>query len=161
MVGVMRQPCLVPQVPIERYGYILLANEKWWKRLCSQNRAGKTIQAFVRRGLVGPKNTKLILFYVTHPLREIRGYATFIQRVTGDARDLWNIYSHEASLKSYREYLDLLQGRLKASFIRFKDLHELSTPIPARTISQLTGIERMPRSGTYISKEMAHELVRG
>lgn len=148
-------------MPLERYAYILLASEKWWKRLCSQNRAGKNIQAFVRRGLVGPKHTKLILFYVTYPLKEIRGHATFIQRVTGDVRDLWNSHSHEASLKSYREYLDLLQGRLKASFIRFKDLHELSTPIPASTISQRTGINRMPRSGTYISKEMAHELVGG
>lgn len=148
-------------MPLERYAYVLLANEKWWRRLCSQSRAGQNIQAFVRRGLVGPKNTKLILFYVTYPFKEIRGYATFIQRVTGDVRDLWNSYSHEASLKSFREYLELLQGRSKASFIRFKDLNEFSTPIPASTISKVTRIDRMPRSGTYISKEMAHELVRG
>lgn len=148
-------------MPSKRYAYILLANEKWWKRLCGQKRGGKNLQAFVRRGLVGPKNTKLILFYVTYPFKEIRGFATFIERVTGDAHDLWNSYGHEAALKSYREYLNFLQGRQKATFIRLKDLHELSTPIPSSTISKVTGINRMPRSGTYISKEIAHEMVEG
>lgn len=143
----------------KRYAYILLANEKWWKRLCSQNRAGKNLQAFVRKGLVGPKDTELILFYVTYPFKEIRGFADFIERVTGDVFDLWNSYGHEASLKSYREYLGFLRGRQKATFIRFKNLHELRTPIPASTISKLAGIDRMPRSGTYISKETAHKLI--
>ncbi len=146
-------------MPPWRFAYILLANEKWWKRLVSQNRAGKNIQVFVRKGLVGPKNTELILFYVTHPHKEIRGFATFIDRVTGDARDLWNSYGHEASLKSYNEYLNFLQGRQETTFIRLRDLHELSAPISASTISEVTGMNRMPRSGTYLSKEMAQELL--
>lgn len=143
----------------KRYAYILLATEKWWKRLCSQKKAGKNLQAFVRKGLVGPKDANLILFYVTHPFKEIRGFADFVERVTGDVHDLWNSYGHEASLESYEEYLDFLQGRQKASFIRFKNLHELSRPIPTSTVSKLLGKSRMPRSGTYINKEMAHELI--
>jgi len=150
---------LVLQMPSERYAYILLAKEKWWRRLCDQKEVGKNTQAFVRRGLVGPKNAKIVLFYVTRPHKEIRGYATFLERVTGDAEELWHSHGHEASLKSHEEYVGFLQTRQNVSFIRFRDLHELRSPMPAKTISRVTGIRRMPRSGTYISKKMAHELI--
>jgi predicted transcriptional regulator len=150
---------LVLWMPSERYAYILLAKEKWWRRLCDQKEAGKDTQAFVRRGLVGPKNAKIVLFYVTRPHKEIRGYATFLERVTGDAEDLWHSHGHEASLKSHEEYVGFLQTRQNASFIRFRDLQELRAPVPAKTISRVTGKRRMPRSGTYISKKMAHELI--
>ena len=160
IVALTRQnTSLVLWMPSERYAYILLAKEKWWRRLCDQKDAGKDTQAFVRRGLVGPKNAKIVLFYVTRPHKEIRGYATFLQRVTGDAEDLWRSHSHEASLSSHEEYLSFLQARQNVSFIRFRDLHELRAPVPAKTISRVTGIRRMPRSGTYISKRMAHELI--
>jgi len=56
----------------EKYAYILLTNEKWWSRRRDQNKVGKTLQAFVRRGTVGPKNAELVLFYVTYPSKEIR-----------------------------------------------------------------------------------------
>jgi len=146
-------------VRLERYAYLLLNIEKYWNRLCSLNRAGKTVQAFVRRGIVGPKEAEQLLFYVTYPHKEIRGVGEFIERVTGDADDLWNSYGHESLLKSYEEYMDFLQGRTKATFIRFKNLRELATPIPARVISQVTGMERVPRMGKYITKEVAHQLI--
>jgi predicted transcriptional regulator len=101
----------------------------------------------------------MLLFYVTHPRKEIRGYATFIERITGDVYDLWSAYGHEASHKSYNAYLNFLQGRRKATFIRFRDLRELGAAVPVSTLSKITGKSRMPRSGTYISEEMAHTLL--
>ncbi|MBE0512201.1 hypothetical protein IBX38_04030 [Candidatus Bathyarchaeota archaeon] len=144
---------------MERYAFIILNIEKFWNRLCNRNRAGKTVHVFVRRGLVGPKNAKLLLFYVTHPHKEIRGVGEFIERITGDTTDLWKTYGHESLLRSYEEYMDFMQGRRKATFIRFKNLRELSTPIRANVISQVTGIRRIPRMGKYITKEMAHQLI--
>jgi len=143
----------------ERYAYIILSNEKWWNRRCDQNKAGKTLQAFVRRGTVGPKNTELIIFYITYPSKEIRGYGEFLERITGTTKELWNAYGHETVFKSYEEYMEFMGGKTKATFIRFKNLHELSSPILASEISKIAGIGRMPRMGKYISKETALQLI--
>lgn len=144
---------------LERYAYILLSNEKWWNRLCSRKRAGKVSHAFVRKGTVGPKKTELILFYVTYPFKEIRGFGEFVERVTGSAGNLWERYGQETCVKSFGEYLDFLEGRIKVSFIRFRNLHVLDVPVSASVISRVTRINRMPRSGRYINKEMAHKLI--
>jgi predicted transcriptional regulator len=144
---------------LEHYAYILLNIEKYWNRLCAQNKTGKNVHAFVRRGLVGPKEAKLLIFYVTSPHKEIRGVGDFIERIAGDADDLWNTYGHESLLESYEEYMDFLQGRTKATFIRFKNLRVLADPVPASVISQVTGIGVMPRMGKYITEEMAHRLI--
>ena len=117
------------------------------------------MHAFVRRGLVGPKNVELLLFYVTHPHKEIRGVGEFIERITGDSKDLWKTYGHETLLKSYEEYMDFMQGRRKATFIRFKNLRELPTPVRAKVLFEIIGIKRMPRMGTYITKEMVDQLI--
>jgi predicted transcriptional regulator len=114
---------------------------------------------FVRRGLVGPKKTNLLLFYVTSPFKEIRGFSQFVERVTGEADDLWKAYTGETSLKSYEEYKDFLQGRLKATFVRFRNLKMLSQPTPSSEIFRVTGIGRMPRGGRYINREIAQELI--
>jgi len=134
-------------------------NEKWWKRLCNQSRAGKKLHAFVRKNTVGPKNAKMLLFYVTHPAKEIRGYGEFVGRIVGDAEELWNTYGSESCLNSYKEYKAFLQGRSKATFIRFKNLRELSPSIPASVIYQIIGIRRMSRNGRYINRKMMHELI--
>lgn len=143
----------------ERYAYILLTDEKWWNRRYSQNKAGKTLHAFVRRGTVGPKSAELVFFYVKHPVKEIRGFAEFIERIRGDVDDLWNKHGHETVFESRKEYMDFMKGRIKATFIRLKNLRLLSTPIPFNVISQITGIGRMPRGGRYLNKEIAHELI--
>jgi len=143
----------------KRYAYILMDNEKWWNRLCNQNRAGKKLHAFVRKSAVGPKNAKILVFYVTHPFKEIRGYGEFVERIVGDAEELWNTYGSETCLKSYKEYKDFLQGRSEATFIRFKNLRELSPSISASVIYQIIGIRKMPQGGRYINKKTAHELI--
>jgi predicted transcriptional regulator len=144
---------------LKRYAFIVLNLEKFWNRLCSQNGAGRPIHAFVRRGVVGPKNAKQLFFYVTHPRKDIEGYADFIERVTGDAKDLWESLGHESLLSSYDEYQDFLQGRKKATFIRFRNLKELPKPVTTKAMAQIIGKERMPQMGMYITEKMAHQLI--
>ena len=143
----------------KRYAYILLEDEKWWNRHCSQSKAGKTLQAYVRKGTVGPTSAELVFFYVKHPFKEIRGFGEFVERVKGDIDELWNKHGHETVFESSKEYIDFMQGRTKATFIRFKNLRLLSTPISLSVIFQVTGIGRMPRGGRYINKEIVRELI--
>jgi predicted transcriptional regulator len=144
---------------LKKYAFIVLNLEKFWKRLCNQNGSGKPIHAFVRRGVVGPKNAKQLFFYVTYPRKEIHGYAEFIQRKTGDAKELWKSLGHESLLSSYDEYNDFLQGRKKATFIRFRNLKELPKPVTTKAMAQIIGKERMPQMGMYITEKMAHQLI--
>lgn len=144
---------------MKRHAFVVLSLEKFWKRMCSQNRADKPVHAFVRRGIVGPKNAKQLFFYVTHPRKDIQGYADFIERVTGDAKDLWESLGHESLLSSYDEYQDFLQGRKKATFIRFRNLKELPNPVTTKAMAQIIGKERMPQMGMYITEKMAQQLI--
>ncbi|HDQ06861.1 MAG TPA: hypothetical protein ENN36_09125 [Candidatus Bathyarchaeota archaeon] len=144
---------------MKKHAYILVNYEKYWNRLCSQNRAGKQAHAFVRRGVASPKNAEQLFFYVTHPHKDIRGYADFVERVTGDAETLWKSLGHESLLKSYEEYQDFLQGRKKATFIRFRNLKEFPEPITTETMAQIIGRERMPQMGLYLTERMANQLL--
>jgi predicted transcriptional regulator len=144
---------------LKRYAFIVLNLEKFWNRLCSQNRAGKQAHAFVRRGVVGPKNAKLLFFYATHPHKDIRGFAEFVERLTGDAEKLWKSLGHESLLNSYDEYNDFLQGRKKATFIRFRNLREFPKPVTTKEMAQIIGRERMPQMGLYLTERTAHRLL--
>jgi len=90
---------------------------------------------------------------------DIRGYADFVERVTGNSRDLWETFGHESLLNSYDEYNDFLQGRKKATFIRFRNLKELPKPVDTKTLKQILGKERMPQQGMYITEETARQLM--
>jgi predicted transcriptional regulator len=144
---------------MKQYAFIVLNLEKFWNRLCNQNRAGKSAHAFVRRGVVGPKDAKQIFFYITHPHKDIRGYADFVERLTGNAKELWKAIGSESLLSSYDEYNDFLQRRNRVTFIRFRNLKELPKPIKQKTISQIIRKERMPQQGMYISEKMANQLI--
>jgi len=144
---------------LKRYAFIVLNLEKFWNRLCSQNRAGKQAHAFVRRGVVGPKNAKLLFFYLTHPHKEIRGFADFMERVTGDSEKLWKSLGQESLLNSYDEYKDFLQGRKKATFIRFRNLKEFPKPVTTKAMTQILGRERMPQMGLYLTERTAQRLL--
>ena len=108
---------------------------------------------------MGPKNTKHLFFYVTHPHKDIRGYADFVERITGNAKDLWKSLGHESLLSSYDEYNDFLQGRKKATFVRFRNLKEFPKPIDTKSLAQIIGKERMPQQGMYITEKMAQQLL--
>jgi len=144
---------------LKRYAFIVLNLEKFWNRLCNQSRAGKQAHVFVRRGVVGPKNAKHLFFYVTHPRKDIQGYADFIDRVTGDSEDLWESLGDESLLSSYDEYQDFLQGRKKATFIRFRNLKEFPKPVTTEAWARIIGKETMPQQGMYITEKMAHQLI--
>ncbi len=145
-------------MPNEHYAYILIFNEKWWNRLCKRNRSSDEIHVFVRKNRVGPLETQKLLFYVGKPIIQIRGVADFIERLTGDYKDLWNAYGDETCLKNFDEYVNFLKGRKTATFIRFTNFHELRNPISMDAIIQALGVLRIPRGGKYLNRETANQL---
>lgn len=62
-------------------------------------------------------------------------------------------------LHHYAEFKNLIGERRKATFILFKNLHELSKPVPFETLSKKLGIQRMSRMGKYITQEEALGLI--
>ena len=144
---------------MSKHAYILLTKEKWWNKRVAQRRAGKRIQVFVRKNTVGPTNTTLLLFYVNHPVRAVMGVGEFKERVVGEIEKLWSMHSSETVFESHDEYLHFLQGRSKATFIRFSNLRELHPPIRLEKLLRIIGLSRLPRNGKYLSEETANRLV--
>ena len=144
---------------MEKFAFIALNYNKFWERLCNQNRSGKMNHAFVRRGTVGPKSAALLFFYVTYPKKEIRGFANFVEHKTGEAKDLWHSLGHESLLSNYDEYQKFLLGRKKATFVRFNNLKEFSIPISEKIWMNIIKKERIPQGGLYINQEMANQLL--
>jgi len=83
-----------------------------------------------------------------------------VERVTGNSDEMWKKLGHESLLNTYEEYKDFLRGREQATFIRFTNLKELPKVIPAKTISDIVGVDKMPQMGVYISQETANRLLR-
>jgi len=144
---------------LKKYAFIVLNYEKFWDRLCGQNRAGKANHAFVRRGKVGPLSTKLLFFYVTHPRKDIRGFADFVERKTDDAQTLWESFGHESLLGSYDEYQKFLLGKNQATFVRFENLKEFAKPLSSKTWARIIEKERIPQGGMYVNEKMANQLL--
>jgi predicted transcriptional regulator len=142
----------------ERYAYILISDEKWWNRLCEQNRSSNEVHVFVRRNRVGPLETRKLLFYVKKPIMQIRGVADFIERLAGDYKELWNTYGDETYLRTFDEYVNFLRGRKAVTFIRFTNFHELENPVSMAVISRVLGVFRVPRGGKYLNRETANQL---
>jgi predicted transcriptional regulator len=144
---------------VKKFAFIALNYSNYWERLCDQNRSGKNNHSFVRRGTVGPKSAKILFFYVTNPKKDIRGFAYFVERKTGDAKYLWNSLGHESLLSNYDEYQKFLLGRKTATFVRFKNLKEFSIPISEKSWKKIIKKTRIPQGGMYINREMAKELL--
>jgi len=149
-----------PVMPEEHYAYILVEHEKWWNNRCRKNKKGMNTQAFVRRGKVGPKDAKTLLFYVKLPVGEIRGYGHFLERISGTSDELWNMYGSETVFESRNEYDDFVEGRSKVTFIRFKNLQEFEKPIAWKDLSVALGIKKMPNGGRYLTRETVNPLVK-
>jgi predicted transcriptional regulator len=141
------------------YAYILISDNKWWRRLYKRGRNSNEPQVFIRRNRVGPLKTQKLLFYVKQPIMQIRGAAEFIERLVGDYKELWDTHGDETCLKNFDEYVDFLKGRKDATFIRFKDLHELKNPISMAMMRKVLGVGKMPRGGKYLNREMANQLI--
>ncbi len=144
----------------DRYCYVLVEHEKWWNNRRRKNQAGNNTQVFVRRGQVDPKDARKLLFYVKFPMGEIRGHADFLQRVTGNADALWNMHGSETVFESRDQYNGFVEGRNKVTFIRFKNLQELKTPISWKDLSAALGTKKMPNGGRYLSRETVTSILR-
>ncbi len=109
------------RVKSERYAFILVSDEKNWNKLCGHCSGRKGIISFVRKSVVAPVETQKLLFYVKKPIMQIRGVADFFERQTGEREELWRRLGRESCFQSFDEYLDFIQGREKATFVRFKN----------------------------------------
>jgi len=147
-------------MPEERYAYILVEHEKWWNSRSNKSQKGMNTQSFVRRGRVGPKDAKTLLFYVKLPVGEIRGYGDFVERISGTAEELWNMYGPETAFESRDEYNAFIEGRNKVTFIRFQNLQQLEKPIGWKNLSAELGIKKMPNGGRYLSRKTVNSWLR-
>ncbi len=141
-----------------KYAFVMLIKEKWWKEFCRRHHLGKKLHSYVRTGVAPPKEASLILFYVTKPLGKMMGYAEFVERKVGDVDQMWKNYGHESALSSKERFMEFIDDQ-KASFIRFENLHEATKPIPLDDILMVLGVRRLSRKGFYISKETSNQLV--
>lgn len=142
----------------ERHAFVLIADEKYWKRLCARNSADREAHVFVRKNQVGPCKTQKLLFYVKKPIMQVRGVADFIERLTGNAEELWRKYGAESCFESYDEYAAFAEGREKMTFVRFKNFAELEKPKSTEITRMVVGSLRLFRP-KYLSFEAAQQLV--
>ena len=142
-----------------KYAFIMMIQEKWWKEFQHQHHQGRSIHSYVRIGPAPPKDGSLILFYVTKPVGEMAGYAELIERKVGEAGELWEEHGFESVLRSKEQYEEFVRGSQRVSFVRFKNLHEATKPIPLNDILMLLGTDRLSRKGFYVDKETADKLI--
>jgi predicted transcriptional regulator len=113
----------------------------------------------VGRGAAPPKGTQILLFYVSKPVKNLGGYADFVERKFGTPEELWSKYGDESVLKSEEDYEEFVGTTQNVSFIRFKNLHEAANPIPLGNLLMLLGVKRLSRKGFYVNKETAAKLI--
>ena len=142
-----------------KHAFVIMIQDKWWSEFCKSNHSGKRTRSYVRLGLAPPKEASLLLFYVTKPVGQITGYAEFIERRVADPETLWQEYGCETVLDSREKYAEFVGDRRRVSFIRFKNLHEATKPIPLSNILLFLGIKRLARIGFYLDKETTDELI--
>jgi predicted transcriptional regulator len=143
----------------EKYAFVIMVKEKWWREFRRLHHKGKQIQSYVQGGWAPPKDTSLIFFYVSKPVGEIAGYAEFIERKVGDAESIWNEHGNESVLQTKEKYEEFICDKQRVSFIRFKNLQEATNPIPLSNVLMLLGANRLSRKGFYIKKETADKLI--
>ena len=64
----------------ERYAFILIADKKYWNKLCERNKVNEGTHVFVRKSKVAPKTAQKLLFYVKKPVMQVKGIADFVER---------------------------------------------------------------------------------
>jgi predicted transcriptional regulator len=141
----------------DRYAFILVADQKYWNKLCERSSANMAVHAFVRKNQVAPKAAEKLLFYVKKPVMQVRGTADFLERLTGPAEELWTEHGGETCFESFEEYCDFAQGRLEMTFVRFKNFAELENPKTKdetrKILDSLQGLR-----GKYVNLETADQL---
>jgi predicted transcriptional regulator len=147
------------QVEKERYAFILISDEKHWNMLRLCNKTNRSTHVFVRKNLVGPTQTIKLLFYVKRPIKQIRGVADFVERLTGDDVGLWEKFGTESCFESFAEYRAFIEGRERVTFVRFRNFKELENPITAEMFTSAVGLSLAPRGGRYLNLEETKQLL--
>ncbi len=150
----------VREMTEEHYAYLLIEDEKWWNSRTSKNRLGSDVHSFVRKGKVGPKEAEKLLFYVKSPVKQIKGAAEFLERITGTSDELWQLHGQETVFESRDQYDSFVAGSSTVTFIRFKNMEELQNPVDFNTVSASTGITKMPQGGKYLGRETVNSIIK-
>ena len=143
----------------EGYTFVMMIQGSWWGQFRQRHQQGEEVHSYVQKGAGPPKETRLILFYVTKPVAKIAGYAEFIERKVGETDDLWNKFGPESVFNSKEKYDEFLRDYQKASFVRFKNLREAVNPIPLRDFLSLLGTKGWGRRGFYMDKGTTDKLL--
>ena len=93
----------------------------------------------MRKSKVTPKNAQKLLFYVKKPVKQIRGIADFIERLTGESGELWRKYGAESCFETFEEYCAFAQGRTMMTFVRFRSFVELENPKTTEVTRSILG----------------------
>lgn len=141
------------------YAFVMMVQEKYWIRYRDRRHDGKMVHVYVARGRAPPKNARILLFYVSRPVRAICGYAKFVGREVGDSQGFWGRRGEDSVLRSKEEYEQFIGSSLSVSFIRFTDLCEASNPISLKDLLAFFGVKRLSRKGFYVRKEVADRLI--
>lgn len=144
----------------ERYAYVLSVDGKYWNRLCQRNKAALGTHVFIRKSQVAPKQAGQLLFYVTGAKKkQILGVADFLERLTGNFEDLWQMFGGESCFESFEEYKTFAAGREMMTFIRFNNFRELSNPKSKEEVVRVLGSLHRFSVGKYLDKNSALCLV--
>jgi hypothetical protein len=57
----------------EHYAFVMMTKEKYWLLFRERELEGKKTQSFVLKGAAPPKATRILLFYVSNPVKAIDG----------------------------------------------------------------------------------------
>jgi predicted transcriptional regulator len=140
----------------ERYAFILVADKKYWNKLRERNKASGGTHAFVRKNQVAPKTAQK-LFYVKKPVMQVQGIADFIERLTGDSRELWRKYGSESCFENFEEYDAFAEGRQRMTFVRFNNFVEIENPKTTEAIRSILGSLQGFR-GRYVNLATMRQL---
>jgi predicted transcriptional regulator len=143
----------------ENHAFVMMIKEKYWIEYRNRHQDGEKTHSYVGRGAAPPKGTQILLFYVSKPVKNLGGYADFVERKFGTPEELWSKYGDESVLKSEEDYEEFVGTAQNVSFIRFKNLHEAANPIPLGNLLMLLGVKRLSRKGFYVNKETAAKLI--
>ena len=143
----------------QHHAFVIMVKEKYWIEYRGRHHEGKNIHAYVARGAAPPKRTRILLFYVSNPVKALSGYADFVEHKFGSPTELWKEYGHESVLKSKKDFEEFIATVQSVSFVRFKNLHEAADPIALSNLRMLLGNGRFSRKGFYVDKDTAGKLV--
>lgn len=143
----------------EHFAFVLMTKEKYWVQFRERGQEGKETQSFVLRGIAPPKYARILLFYVTKPVKALAGCAEFIERRVGSPEEVWNEYGNESVLESKRSFEEFIGNPLQVSFIRFKNLKAAANPVSLSNLLMFLGVKRLSRKGFYLDRSTAEKLV--